>query len=1430
MMALEDRRLLATFTVESTADTLTAGVPTQGTLRWAIDQANATAGDNTIQFDSSAFSMPQTILLTQGQLELSQAGTTETVTGPSTGVTVNGGGASRAFQVDSGVTAVLSGLTITKGTASAFGGALLNDGTAELTDCAILGNTAPRGGGIDNDPAANLTLTDCTLSGNSADYGGGLENFGTATLIACTLSGNTGGGGLDNQGTATLTDTLVAGNTSAAGATDILGPDSVSGSYDLTGTGGSGGLSAGNHNQLDVANPGLGPLGSYGGPTLTFPLLPGSPASHAGTAASGVTTDQRGFPLDNPVDIGAFQSQPGSLVVNTTGDALGAPLGDLSLRQAVNLANVFNGGQTINFDQTVFGSTQTIDLTQGQLELSGTGGDTITGPQKGVVVSGNGLSRVFQFDGTMSARMSDLTITGGKASAPGGGGLLSGGPVDLTNCTIAGNTTNGDGGGLLCSGSTVTLTNCTIAGNSAGGDGGGLLCNGSSPSLTLTACTVSSNSAGGDGGGLINPGRLDARDSTFGNNSAADAGALDNPGTANLTDCTVTGNSASQAGGLVSSGTMTLTSCTVTGNASSTSQPGGLEADGSVTLTDTIVAGNTTSGSPGDIGGSMGVSGGSNLIGTGGSGGLTPDNHNLLNVDNPVLGSLGNYGGPTPTIPVLPGSPALNAGTAGDGFPGTDQRGKGPVGAPDIGAFQSQKFTMATAAGSTPQKTQLGTAFANPVAVIFTPNNPAEPVAGGLVTFAVSASSDGATATLSPAGPVTIGGDGSASVTATANTVLGQYGVTASTVGTNPTSVSFVLSNVLQPVFSAIASPTISYGTPDVILSGTILAGSEVPPGDVAIALNGTVQQAAIQADGTFASQFYSGSLDVRESPFLISYSYAANEFFQPATAQTNLTVTAATPPISWPSPAGIDYGTPLSFVQLDASSPVPGSFTYTPPAGTLLQAGYGRVLSATFLPQNPNNYVSVNVTTTINVAPATPTITWAQPASITYGTALSAAQLDATATWAVDYVEGNVAGTFRYAPAAGKVLPAGDNQMLAVTFTPSDLLDYTKAAGTTKIDVVPAIPAITWTNPAAIVYGTALSAAQLDATADVPGTFNYSPPSGTVLRAGSGQTLSATFKPTDTADYATEVAKVTIDVNPATPAITWASPAAIVYGTALSAAQLDATAKLLGTFTYTPAAGTVLHAGNDQLSVLFTPADATDYASTLATTTIPVLAAATTTGVSISVDRAVAGQPVTFTATVSTAGPGSAPPSGSVTFLDGTTVLGTAPLDGSGQAVLTRSDLSVAAHAITAVYDGNANSPAVHGGDVDFQTSRSDSVGLTVAMDPTQIVLVPRPGRNSRRKAVATSLTIAIEPMAPGGGLPTGTLTYLIRKKRLGSVRISGGTATLPAKSGSLLNKVITFDYGGDADYLPSTLTLKLTSKLLKAMSRPLVGVLGTL
>jgi hypothetical protein len=160
------------------------------------------------------------------------------------------------------------------------------------------------------------------------------------------------------------------------------------------------------------------------------------------------------------------------------------------------------------------------------------------------------------------------------------------------------------------------------------------------------------------------------------------------------------------------------------------------------------------------------------------------------------------------------------------------------------------------------------------------------------------------------------------------------------------------------------------------------------------------------------------------------------------------------------------------------------------------------------------------------------------------------------------------------------------------------------------------ALPVITWANPAGITYGTALSATQLNATADVPGTFVYDPASGTVLNAGAGQTLSTTFTPDDTVTYAPVTQTVRIDVAKATPVITWADPAPITAGTALGATQLNATASVAGTFAYSPPAGTVLAAGADQvLSVLFTPTDAANYNEAARQVTIDVTPAGPVNG-----------------------------------------------------------------------------------------------------------------------------------------------------------------------------------------------------------------------
>ena len=125
----------------------------------------------------------------------------------------------------------------------------------------------------------------------------------------------------------------------------------------------------------------------------------------------------------------------------------------------------------------------------------------------------------------------------------------------------------------------------------------------------------------------------------------------------------------------------------------------------------------------------------------------------------------------------------------------------------DIGAFESQGFTLTPVTGSTPQGTPVNSPFANPLAVIVTANNPLEPVAGGMVTFSAPAS--GASANLNTTSPVTIGSNGQASVTATANAIVDQYTVSASTTGA-ATPASFVLTNQVNPAPSAVIVTTLA--------------------------------------------------------------------------------------------------------------------------------------------------------------------------------------------------------------------------------------------------------------------------------------------------------------------------------------------------------------------------------------------------------------------------------------------------------------------------------------------------------------------------------------------------------------------------------------------------------------------------------------------
>jgi hypothetical protein len=174
---------------------------------------------------------------------------------------------------------------------------------------------------------------------------------------------------------------------------------------------------------------------------------------------------------------------------------------------------------------------------------------------------------------------------------------------------------------------------------------------------------------------------------------------------------------------------------------------------------------------------------------------------------------------------------------------------------------------------------------------------------------------------------------------------------------------------------------------------------------------------------------------------------------------------------------------------------------------------------------------------------------------------------------------------------------------------------------------VIPVAPVISWATPATVAFGTALSASQLNAVANTPGKFVYSPASGTVPAVGT-DTLSVVFTPTDLVDFTKETASVQLVVfQPvkSVPTITWSNPSNIKVGTALSTNQLNATASVSGKFVYTPASGTVLPQGTTILSVTFTPTDTINYTAAAKSVQIVVIGALPCSG-SVSYSISVTG------------------------------------------------------------------------------------------------------------------------------------------------------------------------------------------------------------
>ncbi|WP_263357026.1 beta strand repeat-containing protein [Acidicapsa ligni] len=357
-----------------------------------------------------------------------------------------------------------------------------------------------------------------------------------------------------------------------------------------------------------------------------------------------------------------------------------------SLRDAITYVNNASGG-VITFDSKIFASSNsaaqnTISLTA---PLTVSQGMTIQGPGANVVtVSGAGVVGILIVSGPGSVILSGLAIANGSAGS--GGGIDNEGTLTISNCIFTGNNASGQykpngspifaDGGAIYNGGTLTVNSSAFTGNGAFGN--------SDAEDTLS----------GSGGAIFNNGTVILNNSTFFGNMASppgdggtalagDGGALHNLcGTITINNSTISGNTAQGQGGGIYNNQGFYYSCPAR-----------------LTMTNTIVAGNTAPAAGDDCDG-CGTQSMYNLI-------STPNN-----VINAPLESIGNFGGPTPTMLPLPGGAAICAGSPALIPVGitTDQRGfprlnttytgfSGSHPCVDLGAvqtnFQSVQFTNA---------------------------------------------------------------------------------------------------------------------------------------------------------------------------------------------------------------------------------------------------------------------------------------------------------------------------------------------------------------------------------------------------------------------------------------------------------------------------------------------------------------------------------------------------------------------------------------------------------------------------------------------------------------------------------------------------------------------------------------------------------------
>jgi uncharacterized repeat protein (TIGR01451 family) len=239
--------------------------------------------------------------------------------------------------------------------------------------------------------------------------------------------------------------------------------------------------------------------------------------------------------------------------------------------------------------------------------------------------------------------------------------------------------------------------------------------------------------------------------------------------------------------------------------------------------------------------------------------------------------------------------------------------------------------------------------------------------------------------------------------------------------------------------------------------------------------------------------------------------------------------------------------------------------------------------------------------------------------------------------------------------------------------------------------------------------------------------------------------------------------------------------------GTAIGTSPLDATGNAV-LVTSTLAAGTHSMTASYYGDSSFNPSNS----SALSQVVNAATGAATTTALASSLNPSDLGQTVTFTATVTSASPGT--PTGSVVFVNGTAPLGTVTLDATGHATLSTSALAAGSRLIAAIY----------GGDATFNPSRSANLTQTVR-NTTSVVVTSSANPSSPGQSVVLTATITSPP--PLIAYPTGSITF-----KDGTTVLGTSTVGFPAKATYTTSALasgshsITAVYGGDTKFVGST------------------------